>query len=191
MTTQEKIQKWWKNLPEKKKYLEIVTALLSIPVLATAIILNLNSLNKKDTVVPQQPNQNQNTQGSSVTVVPVQLKDKDVSPTTASCKKEVGPVDIIYPKEGQTVSDSPLCIDIAQKSGDYCSVQWSFKLNDGQWSAFTNSQFCFSNLPTGSQKLQVIVKSTSSQDQTLLERNFTYKNANSSPTPATTSAALH
>src|SRR3989338_7179157 len=158
MTITERIQKWWKNLPEKKKYLEIVTALLSIPVLATAIILNLNSLNRKDVTGPQQPTQNQQSaQNGGVTLVPAEVRNQTATPTTVSCRKEVGPVDVVYPKENQTVSDSPLCIDIAQKSADYCSVQWSFKLNDGQLSAFTNSQFCFSNLSSGPQKLQVRV----------------------------------
>lgn len=185
MTIIEKVQKWWKNLPEKKKYLEIVTALLSIPVLATAILLNINNLKSKDAPTPTPQSQ-----GNVVTVVPVELKDKETSPTSTSCKKEVGPVEITYPQEGQTVSDNPLCVDIAQKNADYCSVEWSFKLNDGQWSSYTDKQFCFSNLPSGSQELQVRVRSTVSQDQELLERSFTYQNKSQSPTPATSSGTL-
>ena len=125
-----------------------------------------------------------------VTVVPVELKEKTVSPTSQQCKKEVGPVEIVYPKENQTISDNSVCIDIAQKSGDYCSVQWSFKLDDGDWSSFTDKQFCFSNLSNGSHKVHVIVKSTASQDQSLLERSFNYQSRFSTPTPATTSAVL-
>ncbi|OGK19135.1 hypothetical protein A3G67_02585 [Candidatus Roizmanbacteria bacterium RIFCSPLOWO2_12_FULL_40_12] len=186
MTITERIQKWWKNLPEKKKYLEIVTALLSIPVLATAILLNVGNLrnNKTNETVPAQPAAN------NVTIVPVELKDKGTTPTGPQCKKEVGPVDIIYPTENQKVSDSPLCIDIAQKSGDFCSVQWSYKLDEGDWSSFNDKLFCFNNLSSGEHKIQVIVKSTVSQDQTLLERNFEYQSKSSSPTPATSAASL-
>lgn len=182
MAFTEGIKKWWVNLPEKKKYLEIVTALLSIPVLATAILLNLGSLKNKDA-------NNKPSQSGSVTVIPVEFKDKGVSPTSQQCKKEVGPVEIVYPKEDQTISENLVCIEIAQKSGDYCSVEWSFKLDDGERSAFTNKQFCFNNLSIGKHVLEVVVRSTVSQDQTLLERNFNYKSS-STPTPATTSAVI-
>lgn len=187
MTFTERIKKWWKNIPEKKRYIEVVTALLSIPVLATAILLNLGNLrdSNKSKDIPFQ------TQQGGVTVIPIELKEKNVSPTNQQCKKEVGPVEIVYPKENQTVSDNPLCIEIAQKSAEYCSVQWSLKLNDGDRSSFTDKQFCFSNVSSGQQKVQAIIKSTVSQDQTLLERNFIYQNkSGSSPTPATTSASL-
>lgn len=185
MTYTERIKKWWHSLPEKKKYLEIVTVLLSIPVLATAILLNLGSLRNKDKdTQPSQPQQN-------VTVVPVEFKEKEVSPTTKQCKKEVGPVEIVYPKEDQTVSENSVCIEIAQKSADYCSVQWSFKLDEGEWSSFTDKQFCFSNLSPGPHDVQVIVKSTVSQDQTLLERHFNYKTSSAQPTSATGSGTLN
>lgn len=185
MTHTERIQKWWKSLPDKKKYLEVVTALLSIPVLATAILLNFGSLRNKNTDTQPTPIQQQ----GGVTVIPVELKEKGVSPTNNQCKKEVGPVEIVYPKENQTVSENSVCIEIAQKSADFCSVQWSFKLDEGEWSAFTDKQFCFSNLSPGPHDVQVIVKSTVSQDQSLIEKQFNYK-TNSAPTPATTSAAL-
>ncbi len=184
MTYTERIKKWWKNLPEKKKYLEIVTALLSIPVLATAILLNLGSLRGKDSANPAPPAQN-------VTLVPVELKDKDVTPTTKQCKKEVGPVEIVYPKEDSTVKENSVCIEIAQKSADYCSVQWSFKLDEGDWSSFTDKQFCFNNLSPGPHNVKVIVKSTTSQDQTLLERQFNYKTSSAQPTSATGSGTLN
>jgi hypothetical protein len=70
-------------------------------------------------------------------------------------------------------------------------VQWSFKLDSGDWSSFTDKQFCFSNLSPGPHEVQVIVKSTSSQDQTLLDRNFNYKTSSAQPSPASGSGSLN
>jgi len=42
----EKAKTWYRAIPEKKRYLEFVTALLSIPVLITVIISNVSNLNR-------------------------------------------------------------------------------------------------------------------------------------------------
>ncbi len=43
----QRIKKWYKALPDQKKYIEFVTALLSIPVLLTVLLINLSNLNNK------------------------------------------------------------------------------------------------------------------------------------------------
>ena len=49
-TVLEKIKKWYRNLPDKKRYLEFITALLTIPVLLTVLWSNLNNLQQKGAV---------------------------------------------------------------------------------------------------------------------------------------------
>jgi hypothetical protein len=39
---------WYKALPDKKRYAEFLTALLSIPIMITVLIINLNNLKPKD-----------------------------------------------------------------------------------------------------------------------------------------------
>src|SRR3990167_2288977 len=125
-STSQKVKKWYRDLPNKKQYVELITALLSIPVLLTVIILNLNNL---------RGDKNKNTQdnkGGSVTVVPIEVEKKDASPAptqapqTKECKKEVGPLSILYPEENQTVARDPVCVDISYKTGEYCGVVWAY-----------------------------------------------------------------
>ncbi|MBI2051569.1 hypothetical protein HYT33_02285 [Candidatus Roizmanbacteria bacterium] len=181
MNTVERIKKWYEKLPDKKRYVELVTALLSVPVLITVLLLNVGNLKGKKDDQPQK----QGGQTVNVTVVPRDEKGDKLSPTPQQCKKEVGPVDIVYPKENQTVTDTPLCIDISHKSAEYCSVVWSYKIDNGQWSSDSDKEFCFYNLPSGEHKLQLKVKSTVSKDEVLLERKFIYQGT---PTPSPTSA---
>lgn len=48
-----KLRQLFQDLPDKKRYFELLTAVLSVPVLITVIILNLNSL--KNQKASQQP----------------------------------------------------------------------------------------------------------------------------------------
>lgn len=41
-----RLVRWYRKLPEGKKYVEFITALLSVPVMITVIILNMNNLNQ-------------------------------------------------------------------------------------------------------------------------------------------------
>ena len=57
----EKIKKWYRAMPDKKRYIEFITALLTIPVLLTVLITNLSNIrqnNNKPIAIPtvaQQP----------------------------------------------------------------------------------------------------------------------------------------
>lgn len=44
----EKLKRWYRAMPDKKRYLEFVTALLTIPVLLTVMISNILSLQQKN-----------------------------------------------------------------------------------------------------------------------------------------------
>lgn len=176
----EKIKKWYRELPDKKKHVELLTALLSVPVLITVILINLGNLN-----------QNKNKQPSSPTT-PIQIEIKTPSPqisvtstqnpTFGECKKEVGPVSIESPEENETITNNPVCIEISYKLGEYCAVAWSYKINDGPWSSYTDKDICLYNLPDGDKKLKLNVKSIASIDEKTLERNFVYDGESTSAT---------
>ncbi len=182
----EKFKKWYRALPDKKRYLEFFTAFLSVPVLITVILINLGNLN-----------QNKNKQNSGVTVTPIQIEVKtptmgdrpkispsyeitttpSVTPTSSNCKKEVGPISITSPKENETITDNPVCIEVSYEIGEYCAVAWSYKINDGSWSSYTDKEICLYNLTNGEKILKLKVKSIASTDEETLERNFIYNNA--------------
>jgi len=188
----EKFKKWYRALPDKKKYIEFFTAFLSVPVLITVILINLGNLN-----------QNKKTQSTvQTTSTPVQIEIKTptgadrpkmslppqititptLTPTSSDCKKEVGPVSIQSPEENETVTSNPVCIEISYKIGEYCAVAWSYKINDGSWSSYTDKDICLYNLTNGSKILKLKVKSIASTDEETLERNFTYNGESSTAT---------
>jgi hypothetical protein len=51
------IRRWYRGLPDKKRYLELITAFLSIPVLFTVLLSNVTTLKSKaePTPTPSQP----------------------------------------------------------------------------------------------------------------------------------------
>lgn len=58
----ERIINWFNNLHNKKIHVEFITAILSVPVMLTVIILNLNNLN-----------QNKKSTATTAPVVPIQI----------------------------------------------------------------------------------------------------------------------
>lgn len=178
-----KVLKTVKKAAPKKHYLEFVTAALSIPVLLTVILLNLNSLNtnkdaKKDTtptpqtviIKEQVPAGNSNNSETTPT------------PTSATCKKEVGPVNIAYPKEGAVITDNPVNFIIRYTDNGYCSVVWSYRINGGSWSEYSSNSPSVYNLPNGAVKFELRIQSTVSNDQDQVERTFMYQGTSSTPT---------
>ncbi len=215
MISKEKIKQSIKTLPSKKAYLDFFTATLTIPILITAIVTNINNLktNTSKTNAPQ-PSQQitvitptpfiHEAQAVSYESVPVAAhKSTDaisqtLTPalTQTSCKKMVGPARITYPGEMQTVSTNPVCFDISYLPGEYCDVVWSYRINGGTWSDFTDKPACLYNLSSGTQSLEIKVRSISSSDEVILDRNFVYDAGASSgatptlsPTPTTSIAS--
>lgn len=178
----EKAVKIARKLPNGKAYLEVITAALTIPVLLTVIILNFSNLNnnKKSTPSP--------TPSVSEKVIYVPGQEKNIVTPTSSqnCKKEIGPVKISFPLEGETVSDNPVYFTIDYNDKDYCAVIWSYRVNGGSWSNYTSNNPVIYNLPNGDVKFELKVQSTVIQKEINLVRNFIYKGS-SSPT-ATSSA---
>lgn len=173
-----RITRWYKHLPNSKQYIEVITAVLTVPVLLTVLITNWSNLNRNETL--QQPSQ---------TIV-------SVAPPTAiasqeplePCKKEVGPVSIVSPQDGEIITQDPVTIDIAYQVGEYCAVVWAYRINGSSWSPYTDKAIDLYNLASGEKNLEVRVKSIASSDQETLKRTFTYRNTTlASPTPDTVS----
>ena len=166
-------------VPGKKHYLEFVTATLSIPVLITVILINLGNLNaeeesKKDSSEPEK---------IIVTYTPQDAvtpeKDtgtQEVAGSNEVCEKEVGPVAISYPEEGDSITDNPLEVIIERdESGEYCAVVWSYRINNGRWSEYDDKSLALYNLPTGPKTLEVRVKSVTGGEEEVLKRTFDYQ----------------
>ncbi len=194
----EKIKAWYRDLPEKKRYIELITAILSIPVLVTVILLNLGNLSKNNSGTKT---------NKEITPIKIEIKTGDVSPTKIGgdtqvptilpvspsayeCKKTVGPVEISSPKQGETIINDPVCVLLDYKKGEYCAYVWSYRINDSRWSEFTDKNICLYNLSSGEKKLEVKVKSIASGDEVILRREFVYNYPDLSPSISTNSASF-
>lgn len=186
----EQIKAWYRGLPDKKRYVEFFTAILTVPVLVTVIIANVRSLNsatgRNDTPVPsplptvivvEKPSTVNNSEAAP-TSTPYPLP---TPATVAECRREVGPVTITAPPENAVTGPGPVCIDISYTRGDYCSVVWSYRINGGSWSEYSDKSICLYGLEPGEKNLEIRVRSIASDDEELLKRKFTVPGA--TPTP--------
>jgi hypothetical protein len=157
------------KLPDKKQYIELVTAVMTIPVLATVIILNLNNLRPK----PSDPTPKEPVQERVVYISPSDSSTK-TSQTVTECKKTIAPFEIASPKENETITENPVSIDFDYTQGDYCSAVWSYRINDGRWSNFDDKSIALYNLAQGTVRLDVRVKSLATGQEKTYSRTFTY-----------------
>jgi len=192
-----------RRLPDKKQYVEFFTAILSVPVLITVILLNLSNLtaskNTKQTPTPAAATTpqtiyitapgGQNTVGNNQPNAPTTAATINPSATQGPCKPQIGPVAITSPQEGQTVSDNPVNITIVYQNDTYCSVVWSYQINGGSWSDFDNKSIALYNPPQGNITLNLRVQSTVSDQQETLTRHFTYNGSTTIATPTPTIAS--
>ena len=174
-----------RKLPEKKPHLDFIAAILTIPLLALTLYLNLSNLRNKTTPSPTPaPTQIPLVRQPELTNVTPRVITITPQPTadTNTCIKEIGPIDISYPNEGQVVSDNPLCVQIDYQEGNYCSVVWSYKINSSNWSDYSNNSVCLYNLPNGNNTFQLQIKSLVSPSTKTITRHFLYSGG-ISPTP--------
>jgi len=181
------------NLPDKKRYAELLTAVLSIPVLITVLLLNINNLRPKT----QEPSTIATQSGIPTASSPIptlqnasptQQKTPTISPPQA-CIKEVGPIEITSPQEGEVITQNPVCIDIQRNNQDYCEVAWSYRINNDPWSEYIDKAICLYNMTPGEKRIEVRVKSIASSNQTILKRTFTIPTP-PTPTQTATSSSL-
>jgi hypothetical protein len=186
-----RIRNWYHALPDKKRYLEFMTALLTIPVLLTVLLSNVSNL-KRQQATPTTP-----AVTPVITYVPLSPAVQPSTTATPSstptpgeeCVKQIGPIDILYPENGDAVSGDPVCLDIVRQSKNYCSIVWSYRINGGAWSEYTDKSICMYSLTPGLKNLELRVKSIVSSDTTVLTRTFTVASSiPPTPTIATSSA---
>ena len=192
-----RIQKWYVILPDKKRYFELFTAILSIPMILTVILVNMNTINKSKestttpTSTPIQIVVENPASGSGNINNPPKINIttpiSTVTPTKTECKKDIGEIEILSPQEGEIITNNDVCINISSDS-DYCPVSWSYKLDDDSWSDYSSNNICLYNLTAGKKNLQIKVKSSVVDKTVTLERTFTYKNS-ITPTPTTASTS--
>src|SRR5436190_22001427 len=92
---------------EKKPYLELITVVLTIPVLITVIILNISNLLPKpgkatSTPTPEKQNQTVIHEREVTTVEKVITQPPAKNPE--QCTKGIGPIEVSFPQEGDTSS---------------------------------------------------------------------------------------
>jgi hypothetical protein len=181
----QRILRSYRKIPDKKPYIEFITAILSIPVLLTVIILNLNTLRgeKKDTPPT-------NTTPQTVVITAPESNTVETTPQE-ECIKEVGPISITSPDDGEVITDNPVFVSISYKQGEYCSVVWSYRINGGKWSDYDDRSIALYNPPPGSIKFELRVKSVVGNDSSTLTRNFVYQGTNIIQTTPTASSSAN
>lgn len=122
----QKMAGWYQDIPNKKPYIEFLTALLTIPVLLTVILLNLNSLRSDEEKTPQPEQVIITLPGSGEQTVVT------ATPSSGPCKEEIGPISVTSPEEKETVTNNPVAVRISYEQGEYCAVVWSYRINGGR-----------------------------------------------------------
>ena len=179
----------YRSLPDKKRYIEFFTALLTVPVLLTVIIVNLNNL--KGTAKSEEPTPAPKESRPIVVTVP-EIKTSEapqVTPSSEACKKGIGPIGIDYPEENSTVTDNPVLIDINYQTGEYCAVVWAYRINDSRFSDYDDKSIALYNPPKGVIRFQLKVKSIVTGEEKILTRTFTYNGAITETQPSASGSA--
>ena len=131
--------------------------------------LSIQEKRKKEEISPSPaPTQ------SVVTII--REREVDKSPTVANpkesdteCDAGIGKIEIASPDESNTVSDNPLEIDVNYTKGTHCAAVWSYRLNGGNWSDYTDNNIEIYNLPSGEKRLELRVKNiVSGETQTIV-----------------------
>lgn len=169
-----KIKRGISHYHPKKHHIEFVTALLSVPVLLTVIVLNTNSLKNLNKKVEPTP--------SPIVITQAPATQKEVIVTKEACKPGLGSVSIDNPDEGDSVNDNPVNVDVNYEANGYCNAVWSYRVNGGTWSNYDDSDVSLYNLPNGNIKFELRAKSVVNSDSKNLTRNFTYSGNSGTPT---------
>lgn len=187
-----KIRYFYRSLPDKKQYVEFFTAILTVPVLLTVIILNLNNLRGASKSASTDSAKDQKPIVVTVPVPNTTETDKEIvtpSPSSEACKKGIGPISIEYPSENETVTENPILVDINYNQGDYCAVVWAYRINDSRFSDFDDKSIALYNPPSGTIRFELKVKSIVTGEEQILTRTFIYKGKSTESQPTATDSA--
>ena len=181
---------------DKKKLIDLTIGFLTIPSLITLLILNLNNLkqskvdtgdktanNQEKTIIIQnQPTSSQSTDNNnSPKPSPI------VFPSPGeNCNPNPDSIQIVYPKENQTVHDNPFCVTMKIDEDDNsCPLEWAYSVNHTPLSAWSSEPICFYDLKNGKVNLKIVVKNKKSGLTKDYEVNFLYQDE-STATPSAT-----
>lgn len=164
------------KIVKHKPYLEIVTALLSIPFLITITLLNLNALNNINNANPTPTPQSATVPNSKGFFAAPVESSQTATPSSGkeNCIEGLGPVAITSPNENDTVSDNPVYVNISYDDTEYCRAAWSYRINGGNWSGYDDRSVALYNLPPGQITFDLRVKSIVTSDEKSLTRKFIY-----------------
>jgi len=183
---------------DKKKLIDLIIGFLTIPSLITILILNLNNLkeSKTDTSDKTTSNQektiiiqNQPTASQSADNNNLPKPSPIVFPSPEeNCNPNSDSIQIVYPKENQTVHDNPFCISMKIDENDNsCPLEWAYSVNHKPLSAWSSEPICFYDLKNGEVNLKIVVKNKKSGLTKNYEVNFLYEYEEKSPaTPSAT-----
>lgn len=200
-----------RRLPDKKRYFELVTAFLSIPVLLSVIVMNYSNISGTEDTSASVSEPYAAVQEISVTYIPVESPDVagdrteeyeedvpeptvveeeiSVSPGQDICIKSVGPIEIRAPQQGEIVNSNPVNVTVDYTVGEYCAVVWSYRINEGDWSDFDDKSIALFDLTSGTKHLELRVRSIASRDEKMVDRTFIYQPF-VSPTPLSTATPI-
>jgi len=183
----QRIRDWYKGLPEKKRWIDVVTAVLTIPVLLTVVISNFLTIQSKKNAEKDNDSEVVTTQAPiNITVENPAGSDKPgISPSpeinlNPSCNPDLPEYEIISPKENEIVSNDPLCIVHVVQGSGFCQATWSYRINKSSWPPYTDQPVCLYNMASGDIEFELKVKNEKG-DEEVYTRNFLYdKKATSS-----------
>lgn len=179
-----RIKNWYQNLPEKKKWVDLVTASLSIPVLVTVIILNLSNLKKENKNINNNPTATQTEKIIITEIISPTPLSTGIQPSSIPvCNLDPQPFEITYPKEGEKVTVDPVCINLEAQGSGFCPTDRSYRINNSSWSSYLQDPVCLYNMAEGSVMLEIRTKSQVSGREKTYTRNFIYKGGSPSITP--------
>lgn len=185
------------KLYDKKPLIELIVAILSIPSIILLAILNLKSLtNLSNAKLTPTPSVNISTGGSNANFFtrPITRQPNPSSAPSMSqvpCIKNLGPVTITSPNEGDTVTSNPAEINISYDDIKYCGAVWSYSVNGGQWSDYNNNSVALYNLPSGSVTFTLRIKSLTSSETASITRDFIYNGQTPAVFPTNASSSAH
>ena len=178
--TKEKTKAVVHRIHRTKPVLDYIAALVTIPVLITAIIINVTNLQNKSKATPT-PTPTRSSYGNTA-IQTVRTSTAPQPTSSPNCLPGIGKITITYPQEGSTISANPVCIDISYQSFNHCGVVWAYRINGGPWSEYSNSSVCLYNMPSGQVNYDLQVKSLVNTDTEVTHRSFLYSSL-VTPTP--------
>lgn len=176
------LKSWYRGLPDKKRYFELISAALTIPVMITVLWNNVGNIKQKNASPEPMatPEPKESVQIVIVSSPGPETPRPSPSPTTA-CKETIGPVEIVSPRENEVITRDPVVVEIGYPDDSFCGIVWSYRVNSGPWSNFTDREISLFGLTNGSKTLEIKIKSQVIDQEMTLRRNFTVESDSTAP----------